>query len=267
MHLSPYGLALLSLGIYGALADYLTPTYPAPIDLSSDKSLVAAAWQNLSSQFDNYLSGRRTPASGDLSGAENVTFSIGMFSLHDIAAAQLQYHHTAPEIAKAQEGTNKVDGNSIYRVASVSKLITTFAGLVEMTEKDWNRPLADIIPGLGRYDEARAKGLNPIYTTQWDKITPWALASQLSGIATIGYPGGDLAVEAAIAIAEVPDVLEIYGVPPVNVSALGSCATNIVNDPATANIFCPASAGVKAVEGLAPNFLSWTTPAYSDLGM
>lgn len=158
---------------------------------------------------------------------------------------------------------NKVDAHSIYRIASVSKLITTFAGLVEMTEADWNRPLAEIIPGLGSYARANAEGLNPLYNTQWDKITPWALATQLSGVATLGYPIGDLAEVVALA-GDRSNLLKIYGLPSVNVNELGSCATNFLKN--TTDTFCSGPEGIAAVRGLPPNFLPWKTPAYSDEG-
>ena len=264
MQVPRYVLALLGCCTLTVLADYLTPTYPAPIDLSSDESLVSASWKNLSSIFDGYLKEQKTPASQSLSGVENVTFSVGVFSLHDPAATTLQYHYTAPEIANAKQGTNKVDADSIYRVASVSKLITTLAGLVALTEEDWNRPLTGIIPGLRDYAQAHAEDLNPIYTTQWDEITPWALATQLSGVSTLGLPTGDLAVTIAEAAAKQPNLLKTYGLPPFNVSTLGRCVINFLNDPT--NTLCPGPEGINAVDGLSPNFLSWTTPAYSDEG-
>jgi CubicO group peptidase (beta-lactamase class C family) len=259
-------LASLFLYTSGVLSDHLTPNYPAPIDLSSDESLVSASWGKLSSTFDKYLNEKQSSTANVLAGIENVTFSVGAFSLHDSGAIKLQYHHTAPEIAHAKQGTNKVDADSIYRVASVSKLITTFTGLVEMTLADWNRPLADIIPGLGKYARAHSKDLNPLYNTQWDKITPWALATQLSGIATIGVPLSDLAVLLAIVAATTDEstLLEAFGLPPVNISALGPCATDFVRN--NSNTFCSTPDGIAAVRDLPPNFLPWTTPAYSDEG-
>ena len=167
--------ALFSLSVSYALTYFLTPTYPAPIDLSSNQSLVSASWKNISSIFDEYLAGNTNTSLG----LENVTFSAGVFSLHDPTAIQLQYHYTAPEIADAKQGTNKVDEYSIYRIASVSKLITTFAGMVELTENDWNCPLADIVPALGRYARNQTKDQNALYTAQWTKITPGLLRPNL----------------------------------------------------------------------------------------
>ncbi len=196
MHLRPHALLLLPLYITGTLADFLGPTYPAPINLTSDKSLIPASWKNLTSIFDAFLKGNHSStASEPLSGVEKVTFSAGLFSIHDPAAAKLQYHYTSPEIANATQGTTQVDGDSIYRTASVSQLFTVFAGLLELTNEDWNRPLTDVIPGLANF---AARGTTaagedePVYGIQWDKITPWALAAQLAGVPTQGVALADL---------------------------------------------------------------------------
>ena len=139
MYLPP--LFLLPICITSTLADFLGPTYQAPIDLTSDKSLIPASWKNFTSIFDAYLKGDKSIASESFSGVEKVTFSVGLFSIHDPAAAKLQYHYTSPEIANGTQGTTKVNGDSNYRIASVSKLFTVFAGLLELTNEDWNRPL------------------------------------------------------------------------------------------------------------------------------
>ena len=270
MHPSRHLLALLTLCTALVLADHLLPTYPTPIDLTSDESLVSASWKNLSSTFDGYLTENKDPISKSLFGVENVTFSVGLFSLHDPAATRLQYHYTAPEIANSKRGTNKVDEDTIYRIASVSKLITTFAGQLTLAKEDWDRPLSDIIPQLGDYARANADNLNPVYTIQWDQITPWSLATQLSGIPTVGYPGADLLVAYLRGVqadpASGPATLASYGLPLLEASALeslGSCASRTVRN--MSDTFCSAPAGVKAVAGMPPNFLPWTTPAYSDL--
>jgi hypothetical protein len=71
-----------------------------------------------------------------------------MFSLRDPAATELQYHYTATEVAKSDQGATDINGDSIYKVAGVSKLITVYAGMLELTDADWNRPLTNIFPIL-----------------------------------------------------------------------------------------------------------------------
>ncbi|KAL9131308.1 MAG: hypothetical protein Q9217_000743 [Psora testacea] len=247
-----------------ALADFLGPTYPAPIDLTSDKSLIPASWENLTSTFDAYLKENQTTASKSLSGVENVTFSLGLFSIHDPAAAELQYHYTSPEIANAPNGINKVDGNSIYRIASVSKLFTVFAGMLELTNEDWNRPLTDIISGLAKYGrETAGEEEDPLYTVQWDKVTPRALAAELAGVPRDGWPALDLLFTyesgAAADDRSAKDPVTIYGFPPTNLSELGPC-WNITNPLCTADEF------IESVRSQPPSFLPWTSPGYANGG-
>ena len=286
MHLRLHALLLLPLSIITAtLADFLGPTYPPPIDLSSNKSLVAASWKNLTLVFDTYLKGNHsstnTSTSEALCGVELVAFSAGLFSIHDRAASKLQYHYTSPEIANATQGTTHVDGDSIYRIASVSKLFTVFAGLLELTNEDWNRPLTDVLPGLADYESTRS-GPNgtataaaaaeddedePVYRIQWDKITPWALASQLAGVPTLGVVLYDVLYPYVASIRlglNATNPGTEFGIPPVNISELGPCWDAKYG---TAELpLCPADDFVLTERSQPPTFLPWTTPAYSDDG-
>ena len=266
MYLRPHALRLLPICITGALADFLGPTYPAPIDLTSDKSLVPASWKNFTSIFDAYLKGNQSSASESLSGVEKITFSVGLFSIHDPAAAKLQYHHTSPEIAYATQGTTQVDGDSIYRMASVSKLFTVFAGLLELNNEDWNRPLSEVFPELVDFVRETAGEEDPVYRIQWDKITPWALAAQLAGIPELGLAANDLLYTYNILATSGlgTDPVTAYGFPPLNTSTLGPCWDIKYRD--VENPFCPADEFIVNERSLPPSFLPWTTPGYSDDG-
>lgn len=175
----------LALHVAAALGDFSAATYPTPADLSSNKSAVHTSWKSITSTLDQYLrGGLNSTAAALFNGTENVTFSVGMFSLNDPGARQLQYHHAAPQTKAAKVGTNKIDENSIYRVASVSKLITVLTGMVELSDEDWDRPLSQIMPGL-KHQLDNSTAVDTIKQIQWDKITPWSLATQLSGLPTV----------------------------------------------------------------------------------
>jgi hypothetical protein len=212
---------LLPLFITAAVADFQGPTYPAPFDLTSDESLIPTSWANLTATFDAYFKNNQTKSSESLAGAEDVTFSIGLFSILDPAVAQLQYHYTFPEITNATQGAHRVDGDSIYRMSSVSKVFTVFAGLLELTDEDWNRPLSNIT-GLADYAWGEK---DPAYTIQWDKITLWALASQLSGVPHECIAPADLLYryEAAPGTGLGTDPVTTYGFPPLDINKLGPC--------------------------------------------
>lgn len=242
---------LLPLSIAVVLADFGGPIYPAPVDLTSNKSIVPAAWKNVTSVFDAYLKAEQKPtAASSLSTVENVTFSVGLFSLHDPAVQRLQYHYTAPEIANASDGTRKVDGDSIYRVASVTKLFTVLAGMISLSDEDWNRPLTDINPALAEF--AGHGDSSPYDTVQWDKITSWALAAQMAGLPSLAVSLSDLAFLG-------PSIATLFGLPPVDVTSFGPCWN--VSGP-----LCSADEYVENARSYQPSFMPWTTPAYSNDG-
>ncbi|KAK4889625.1 hypothetical protein LTR27_011609 [Elasticomyces elasticus] len=243
----------LAFSLHSTNADFLGSAYPPPRDLSSPQSHVQAAWSNVSAIFDAYLhESRNTTATRGLVGIENVTWSAGLFSLHDPDAGQLQYHYVAPQIANAELGTHKVDGDSIYRAASVSKLITVMTGLLTLTEADWHRSITDIIP------EFAIDVTNP-HAPSWDEITPRMLATQLSGLQSIGVIGDGLLQLEAVALAtntSLADLLVISGLPQLPPNVLGPCIT----------INCTVPDWVASAKNPSPVFLPATTPAYSNFG-
>lgn len=251
MHLLYTLASILASHTSVAVGDFLTPTYPTPADLSSNHSLVHAGWKNLTSTFDQYLHGHNSSATITLKGIENVTFSVGMFSLSDPEALRLQYHHTSPEIKTAKIGTQNVDENSIYRVASVSKLVTVFAGMLTLSDDEWNRPLTKINAHFKR--QKNNSTADVIKYIQWDKVTPWALASQLSGVPTLGILGDSYNMTNP----------SVYGGPLVNISSLGPCVAKIAANPMDQS--CSTDDMIDSIKNLPGNFEPWKTPVYSDL--
>lgn len=88
MRLLHYALPLAPLCAPGVLAQFLGPSYPAPRDLTSDSSRVAASWKKLDSTLKASLSRRNASDNSELSQLRDLTFSVGMFSTHDLVAQQ-----------------------------------------------------------------------------------------------------------------------------------------------------------------------------------
>ena len=181
MRLLNYLSVLLFFHAQSAFSNLLGPRYPPPTDLTSGSSLVAAAWKNLTDHFNIHVNGS-TPVPL-LTGIENITFSTGLFSIHDSAAETLQYHYTSKEIRTAAKGVNEVDADSLYRFASVSKLFTVYAAIVSLTEEQLNTPFSTIFPELSQFqaDNEDDPKKNTRYSP-WDQVTPWSLASHMSGV-------------------------------------------------------------------------------------
>ncbi|KAM5350558.1 hypothetical protein ACJ41O_007063 [Fusarium nematophilum] len=258
-------LSLLPLLGTPVLADFLGPRYPPPSDITSKDSFVAAGWENFTSAVEELL---KVSATEDpvLASLRSVTFSVGVFG--EKASSELQFHYSSPETKKAKYGTKKVDGDSIYGIASITKLFTVYAGLLNLDETDWERPLTYFFPQLA--DTAKKAKDDPARYIQWDKITPLALASQIGGVPRDGWPLSPS--DQLLNLIENPEALANLGLPPLDIE----------KDPLLSSIPCnnftvpdPAAFGecaedpdnyLESQEERPPTFLPWTAPAYSNTG-
>ncbi|KFY61291.1 hypothetical protein V497_03038 [Pseudogymnoascus sp. VKM F-4516 (FW-969)] len=237
------------------LADLLGPSYEAPVDLASNKSLVAAAWRNATATLQTYIS-HGSEASKVVAAVKNITFSVGMFSLEDPAARKMQFHYTSPEVANAPNGTHKVDGDTIYRMASVTKAFTVLAGLLEVNSTDWERPITDFVPTLAKYAQKAPGEDDPIHITQWDKVTLSALAAQIGGIPRDPFPVNEILD---------PATITALGLPPLNPDdplSLPPCVLPENNH----NGVCDEIPYLESIQNRPPALLPWTSPGYSDMG-
>ncbi|KAL8993458.1 MAG: hypothetical protein Q9169_006327 [Polycauliona sp. 2 TL-2023] len=254
-------ILFVSLSSLGVLADFLGPTYPYPADLTSEKSLVSAAWKNVTTTLEAYIQDPSPELTGT-AGLKNLTFSLGIFSLHDAAAADsLQYHYTAAEVANSTVGITNVDGDSIYRTASITKLLTAYLGEIILDAEDWDRPITDFVPSLAEYAQENPGEDDPVNTIQWEQVTLVALASHMAGAPRDVSPldPSDISLTAAVSG---EDPVTTYGLPPLDPSdpiAIPPCAN-------TTEVNCPANEYAKGAQARPPTFLPWTSPQYTDFG-
>lgn len=96
------------------------------------------------------------------SGFGSSAVSVSVKSIHQ-PDKLLDLHHTPP--TRDPSSTNVVDANTVYRIASISKIFTTLGVLHKGIRMD--DPVTKYLPDLG---------------TDWDDITIGALASHMSGI-------------------------------------------------------------------------------------
>lgn len=124
---------------------------------------VQKAFQKLNGGLDAFSSAFK--ASG---------FSVGVKSLHE--DKQLYGYHHTPEV-KTDFGTDKIDENTIYRVGSISKLVTALIA-VQNTKINLEDSVLKYIPELEDKDQNDA-----IMDYSWEDITVGSLTNHLSGIA------------------------------------------------------------------------------------
>ncbi|KAI0195230.1 putative alkaline D-peptidase [Xylaria flabelliformis] len=248
MHPSPLSVAAASLCLPTVFARFLGPLNPAPVDLTSDASSVQSQWKNITSTLEGHLNG--TARNEALSGLDKITFSLGLFSVHDLkAAGSLQYHHTGPDVRNATFGVNTVDGNSIYRLASMTKVMTVYSGLLLLKPSDWHKPLTKIFPEISSLPKN-----DPVHHIQWETITPFSLASQISGIPADARPfdAGELSTVFYLTDPVDPTTL---GLPALTLNSTG------INVPCQ-DVNCSAVQFLKGVQS--PTFNSFQTPGYAN---
>ncbi|KAI0554758.1 beta-lactamase/transpeptidase-like protein [Xylaria curta] len=250
MHSLPLSVAAASLCLPTVFARFLGPLNPAPVDLTSDTSSVQSQWKNITSSLEGHLNG--TARNEALSGLDKITFSLGLFSVHDPkAAGSLQYHHTGPDVRNGTFGVNTVDGNSIYRVASMTKVMTVYSGLLLLKLSDWHKPLTEIFPEISSLPEN-----DPVHHIQWETITPFSLASQISGIPADARPfdAGELSTTFYFTNPVDPTTL---GLPPLTLNSTG------INVPCQ-DVNCSAVQFLKGIQS--PTFPSFQSPGYANTG-
>lgn len=265
--------ALIFLPLWGiptALASLSGPSYPSPKDIGGHSSHVAAAWGNVTSTLNQTLngSGLGKVASSLL---RNTTLSMGVFSLHDQDAQSLQYHHTAHSNLNGTVGTKKVDADSIYRIASITKLITVYAGLLKLDEKEWNTPLSKIFPGFEEAIEKAASasgaggdgGVDAVKDIQWNRVTVADIAAHIGGVPRQNIPLREDLLLAGLAN---PAVLQKWGLPPANLSKIMAqypCAKEAVSGDFGK---CDIQSYAQGAAASMPRYLPGASPLYSNGG-
>ena len=138
---------------------------------------------------------------------ETTSFSIDVYSVHD-STPLYTHHFSAPGLAEASEGVQHVDSNTIYRLASISKVLTVYLYLMKAGDLSWNQPITKYIPELAKAARATVKQSN-IDVVRWDQVTISALASQLSGMAR--DPAGNAQIDASYLPLGLPPVPPLNG--------------------------------------------------------
>lgn len=164
-------LLLLHSRVQAALDGHcppLGPVLPAPTAPSSNPAVQSAVAKAMT-LLDDMTAGFNGSA-----------LAVGVKSIHEDNLL-LEYSYTPPNVDP--RGVQKVDSDTVFRLASASKVFPVLA-LLQLSGVDLNDPVTKYLPQL-RYLNQEARAQNPIWTIDWDDITLGALASHLGGI------GGD----------------------------------------------------------------------------
>lgn len=148
---------------------WLGPAYHVPVIARSAAPLQAAR-----AAVDAAIT--QALADGSLN-ASQTFFGVDVYSALDEEASLYSRFHTATA------GTNKtavtVGPDTVFRVFSISKLITVYAFLAKLGDKYWNEPVTKYVPELAAAGTEWGVGKGGF---DWDEITLGSLAGQISGI-------------------------------------------------------------------------------------
>ncbi|KAK8056927.1 beta-lactamase 2 [Apiospora rasikravindrae] len=191
----------------------LGPVLPAPVRPSADPDVQAAV-----KSFEGSLNALTAGYNGS-------AVSVAVKSIHEDQPF-FSFHYTPPHFNTS--GTHKVDADTVYRIASISKLFTL---------RNLKRQPGDEV--------------NEITTPDWDEITLGSLASHQSGL------GSDLPIDIAVA----PGNYTELGLPALPDNPGPDCGGTLLLSPCTTSEF------YRDFGKHHPVYAPFTSVVYSNVGI
>src|SRR5271163_1079925 len=114
-------LSFPSMAQYAQSCPLLGSAFPSPAN-PSGSSAITTATQTATDATQAAL--LNATVYGQLD-SNTTSFSIDVYSTHETSSI-FTYHYSAPALAHPTEGVAQVDSNTIYRIGSVSKLLTVY---------------------------------------------------------------------------------------------------------------------------------------------
>ena len=180
-------MALLPLTIFAATTAAVSvclplgPVYPVPTAPSRSQAL-KTAFQDLENTIAQSLQNNGS-SYGQLD-PNTTSFIMEVYSVHEVKPL-FEHSFSAPELANAEEGVQAVSESTIFRLGSMSKLLSVYNFLIHAGDDSWNQPITRYIPELADAATQTAGTLqsSTIVNVDWDTVTVGSLASQMAGIA------------------------------------------------------------------------------------
>jgi CubicO group peptidase (beta-lactamase class C family) len=140
----------------------VSKTYSPPQNISS-----SSIWEKAIATLNQNLSKLVT---------QNISVAIQIHS-KDSTDPLFEYYRKSPGHSYGPNGQKPVDGDTIFRIGSMTKMFTVYALLIECGFTCFEEPITKYVPELRnlKYD-------NEIDNVNWEEIMIGALAAQISGI-------------------------------------------------------------------------------------
>lgn len=146
--------------------------YPKPTNLLQNDDIKSAATA-LDSLFAQYIDNNST-------GSDRFSYSVEAFAANEQAPLWSHYW-TAKNLANTP-GVKKIDGNTVYRIGSLTKIFTMLTFLAEEGDASWNTPISQYIPEIASLIDDDDDTSHSLSSPDWASITIGSLASQISGL-------------------------------------------------------------------------------------
>ncbi|KAI9651805.1 MAG: hypothetical protein M1831_007587 [Alyxoria varia] len=145
----------------------LGPDYPKPTQLSSCPSLPDVR-DTVTSLLDKAFETKKFKSSA---------IAVQAFSACSAESKPLfEYYQAGNKALNTSAGVSQIDGDTVFPVASISKLFTVYSHLVQDGDLHFNFAVTDYVPELKQLSHQAFNGID------FEDITVGALASQLSGL-------------------------------------------------------------------------------------
>ncbi|TLD05218.1 uncharacterized protein PgNI_09994 [Pyricularia grisea] len=146
------------------------PAFPRPSFLRGSDALASAI-----GNFDRYVDSS-TPIQSN-----QTAWAVAVFSTND--AEPLYERYYTPEF---DVGVSQVDRDSVFRIASVSKVFSVWSFLLEVGDAHFNDPITRYVPELATIANESTTTNEVVYDdidhVRWEEVTLGQLAGQLAGI-------------------------------------------------------------------------------------
>lgn len=164
----PTCAAKASCPIYG-------PLFPKPTNPLRHPAVQAAA-RALDDVFAQHIDHDNS------TGSDHFSYSVEVFSGAEDAPLWSHYW-TAPDLKWFNStGVMRVDGDTVYRIGSITKIFTMLTFLATVGDGVLNDPITEHLPEIAELARRADGAHDSIFTPDWDDITLGSLATQTSGL-------------------------------------------------------------------------------------
>ncbi|KAI1366401.1 beta-lactamase/transpeptidase-like protein [Xylaria arbuscula] len=215
---------------------------PAARNLTKSSGAIETSLSMLQNELQTIIN---TPAVFDNA---STSFQLNVFSKDD---SLLSFSYAATSLDNSSLPSNNLDENTIFRIGSVSKLLTVYTLLSEIGVNHLKDPVTKWVPELAGCADTEAE--DPVNQVKWDEVTIGALASHGAGLDR-DYSLTDIANLVNETVAEQS------ALPPLAPEDIPTCGTTALLLPP-----CSRADFLKEVRQLHPVTSTFHTPVYSNM--